>query len=212
MRFVKRVRRFIFGVILLIACAGAFVAYDTWRSSKQSEQPSAPTGQTNSTFASSFEVYRTEYFQFQAGKTWSAVTNESTANKFVYRKFNDALVEAQLTIYVNEPADQGIDANRVLPVTFGTASNKLDAIFVSDHCAKDVGRGYKTMVLLGVTFRCNTDTTDYSVLVGKEGGTTLLNMLRPNGSPITYVIYFRDLRAIASPQDIVAIMDTFQTR
>lgn len=212
-RLIRKIKHFTVVVLLVLAGIGLFIGYDTWRSSKQSNTPSAPSVQTKTTFASSFEVYRTEFFQFQASKTWKAISNESSAKKFVYRKFNKNLVEAQLDIYVNEPVHQILDANRVLPVTFNMTSDKLNAIFVSEHCAKEIkNKGYETKTIGGVTIRCNTDTTNYSVIVGKEGGTTLLEMLRPDGSKVTYVIYFRDLRAITSPQEIQEIISTFQTR
>ncbi len=212
-RFIKIVKRIIVALIISIALAGAVIAVDSLRSANKSNQPSAPSATTKSTFESDLEIYRTLYFQFQTNSAWRAIANESTPNKFVYRKFNEKLVEAQLDIYVNQPADSKINANRLLGVNFSEKSDKLNATFVSEHCAKDVkNKGYKMMTLQGVNFRCNTDTTDYSVLVGKEGGDTQLKMLRPSSEPVTYVIHFRDLRAIPTPDDIEAIVNTFQTR
>lgn len=212
-RYIRIVRRIVLFVVVVAVCGGAIIFYDSWRQSKKTNQPSAPSALTKSTFASSLEVYRTQYFQFQAGKSWKTVANESTGTKFVYRKFDRNLVEAQLEIYVNAPANQNLDANRVLIVTFSPASDKLNALFVSERCSKEVKNvGNRTMTVQGVAFRCNTDITDYSVIVGKEGGETLLDMVRPDSSKITYVIYFKDHRAIAAPQELEAIIDTFQTR
>jgi hypothetical protein len=212
-RFIKIVKRTVIVLLFILAVVGAVIAFDALRSAKNSDQSSAPSTPIKSTFESNLEIYRTQYFQFQTNSAWRAIANESTADKFVYRKFNEKLVEAQLDIYVNQPADSKINANRVLPVTFSEKSDKLNAAFVSEHCAKDVkNKGYKTMILQGVNFRCNTDTTDYSVLVGKEAGDTQLKMLRPSTEPVVYVIHYRDLRAIPTPDDIEAIINTFQTR
>ncbi|MES2971109.1 MAG: hypothetical protein V4702_02185 [Patescibacteria group bacterium] len=212
-RFIRIIRRLVLVIVTILFGIGAFISYDTWRASKQASRPSATTAPSKSTFVSSLEIYRTQYFQFQASKTWRAIANESTATKFMYRKFNSNLVEAQLAIYVNEPADKNIDANRVLPVTFSPANDKLNALFVSDHCGKDAKeKGYKMVKLQDVTFRCLTDSADYSLLIGKEGGTTKLEMVRADGTLITYVIHFRDLRAIADAQDIEDIVNSFQVR
>lgn len=212
-RFIKLARRLTLIVLIIIACVGLLIALDSWRASRQNAKSGIRSTETKSTYVANTEVYRTEYFQFQAGKKWRAVANESSAKKFVYRRFDESLLQAQLNIYVNEPTSKDIDVNRVLPVNFSASSNSLKAVFTSEHCAKGTNaKGYKTVSLQGVTFRCNTETTDYSVIVGKEGGDTMLQMIRPDGNKITYIVHYKDLRAVAVPQDLEDIINTFQTR
>lgn len=212
-RFVKYIKWLLFSLVITLPILFVTLFFTTTIFVEKAPTPVTSSVQT-SVIAPSSAVFRTALFQFQAAKAWSAVPKESTETKFVYRRFNNNLIEAQLDIYVNTAADQHINATRVLPATYTDNGQGLNAAFVSAPCAKDIPKdqGYKEMTLQGVTFICNTDATDYSVLVGKEGGTTNLDMVRPDGSKISYVIHFRDLRAIAQTQDIEEVVNSFQTR
>lgn len=212
-RFVKHLKWFLFSLVVTLPILFVILFFTTSIFVQKEQTPVTSSVQT-SVLAPSAAIFRSAFFQFQAGKAWGAVPKESTNTKFVYRRFNNNLIEAQLDIYVNLAVDQQINATRVLPATVKDDGQGLSGSFVSAPCAKETekDRGYKEMVLQGVTFRCNTDATDYSVLVGKEGGTTQLDMVRPDGSKASYVIHFRDLRAIPQSQDIEEITNSFQTR
>lgn len=210
---IRRLQWLAFGLLITLPVLVIVLFFTTSIFVQREPVPVVSNVQT-SVITPSIEVYRSAFFQFQAAKSWSAIANESTATKFVYRKFNNRLIEGQLDIYVNEAADANINATRVLPVIFTENEQGLTAKNVSEPCAKTghKDRGYKQMKLEDVNFRCNTDATDYSLLIGREGAGTLLDMSRPDGSRATYVIHYRDLRAISEPSDIREIVGTFQTR
>ena len=56
------------------------------------------------------------------------------------------------------------------------------------------------------------DGTIFTVIVGQENGTPVMNFHRPDGTNANYVIYFRDLQFKPEPDKFVDIMNTFQIR
>lgn len=212
-RNAKHFKWFLLGLVTAAPIIAVLLFFTTSLFIKEEQKPVTSEVQT-SVITPSIEIFRSVFFQFQADKDWGEIANETTESKFVYRKFNENLIEAQLDIYVNQAADKNVNATRVLPVIPSEDMKKLNAKQVSEPCVEDgeKDQGYKMMTLLGVKFRCNTDATDYSVLVGAVNGGTLLEMIRPDGTDIAYVIHYRDLRAIPDFQDMQDIVDSFQTR
>lgn len=181
---------------------------------KPEVQPPTSAVQT-SVQAPSIIVFRTPYFQFQAGKTWTEVAKETTDNKFVYRALKGPIVEHDLTIYVN-PSIQQLDATRIQPVEPQPDGTLKVTEGISDHCDTTLPAGNKdreqVMNLKGVTFMCDADDTIYDVLVGKVKGTPFMDLIRPDGSTARYVISYRDLTASPSGRELREIVRSFQTR
>ncbi|MGI9028334.1 MAG: hypothetical protein ACR2FM_05870 [Candidatus Saccharimonadales bacterium] len=165
-------------------------------------------------FEPSTQIFSSPYFQLQATKNWAQDINASTANKYIYRSYDGPLIERELTIYVNNIPDD-IVVTRVLPALVDSGSKSLTLSPTSEHCGKgitDKKQLTQTLTVSGVTFKCNVDDNNFTVLVGKAGGTTSFDLLRPDGTTAKYAIYYRDVTAKPSSTELEQMLKTFQTR
>jgi hypothetical protein len=197
--------------LIILGCT--YAVYDFVRSQNQGSETTASSAVTNSTVASSINIFKTPYFQFQADKTWLEVPTESTSSKYVYRSLRSNLIEHELVVYVNQiPAN--LKSNRILPVTIKSGS-ELTATKVSDHCAKLITGsrlGAPEVVMDKVKFSCDADSTNYSVLVGAIDGTPRLTLQRPDKTSAAYALYYTNLRATPDANQILNITNSFQAR
>jgi hypothetical protein len=212
-RFIRRVWLGVFLVMGLFCVGLAFLYYENFRASNYNAPEQTTTTETSAYFAPSFKVLRSQFFQFQANNNWVEVPSESTANKFVYRYNRSNLVEHELVVYVNEvPAN--VKANRVLPVEINMG-NQLQRSSVSDHCNSLLKSNTSTdpvITFQRVTFACNADSTNYSVIVGQQDGRTSLTMIRPDSTSAQYTILYNNLKATPDAGELYQIVDSFQTR
>jgi hypothetical protein len=212
-RYWRRVRKVLFVILVLAVLASVYLVIDTRLSDKKSATPSETTRETTATYSPSVSVHRTVYFQFQTDNSWSFISNESTANKFVYRSYRKKLVEHDLTIYVDQPVSP--EASRVLPAELKT-DQSLVAGFVSDHCQKSLPKNAtqltQTANIQGAEFTCDYDATDYSVVVGLRGAKVPFELVRPDGKKSTYAIIYHNLKANWDDSQLKQIVDSFQTR
>lgn len=213
-RFIKKVR-VIFAFILLVGLlVGAFVGVDAYRSNHAAQVASAPTQQVTSVYSPKTKIFTTQYFQFQAGTTWSSIASETTDTVFTYRSSRRGLTEQDLTIMINSrtpPKDFG----RVLPVDVG-ADQTITPGNVSALCGKTLPatapKVTQQVTIDGVSFLCDYDATDYIAIVGKRGSTAPLLLTRPNGTKASYTIIYRNSSATPDDQAIREILSSFQTR
>lgn len=211
--FLLRVRLFILCMALLIFAAGAYAYYSVVSRQSSNTNSTSTSRQTSGYFAASVKVFNSSFFQFQADKTWAEVPAESTPTKFVYRSHRANLIEHELTIYVNE-IPPALAANRVLPVNL-KGDSELLPISVSEHCLKTAGAptGDNPVVELDrVKLACDSDSTNYTVLVGLAGGNTVLDLLRPDNTRAKYSIAYSNLKATPDATQLNQIAETFQTR
>lgn len=208
--------RIIFVIIALILTGVAMYFYiDYARSKSVNTDKSATSDKTTSYIAPSVSIFKTPYYQFQAPNSWVEVPNESNSSKFVYRSIKSSLIEHDLIVYVNQiPAN--LEANRVLPVTLKSNSTELEPESVSEHCIKALN-GQSSSQKVEVTFNkvkfsCDSDSTNYTVMVGQIQDDTVINLNRPGDLSATYTFYYTNLRAIQDGNELVEIIKTFQTR
>jgi hypothetical protein len=216
-RFIRIAK--ILSIIFLVGIlgGGGYFAYDTFMSNRKSQQASAPTTETHAIFAPQSEIFQTQYYQFQADKHWAFIASESNDTKFVYRSLRNTIVEQDLTITIN--GSQPIAAaTRVLPVTVDT-DNSFTAGRVSEQCAKAVPvetnphRIPQRITFHQVEFLCSPDTASlYDVTVGIKDGASPMVLRRANGTAMEVRIFYRNLKSEQNDEDIVGIMNTFQTR
>lgn len=161
-------------------------------------------------------VYRTEYFQFQAPKDWKSVVSESTDKKFVYLKNSDTQITQKLEIYVNRPKtdrEANFNLTRVVPVDISTLGNLIKTGNVSDHCGEsfpaDGNRDPRRITHDEVSFVCNPDSQQYTILVGEKDGSEDLSVKLSDGREITLVIVFSDLTAYPNTGDLYNIISSF---
>jgi hypothetical protein len=212
-KLLRRLRNALLLIVFVIFAGIGYVAYDAYKEAQASEQPSKLSDPVTSAFVASDEVQKTQYFQFQTPHTWTAIANETTSDKFVYRESHSGITDAQLTIYVNQ-SPPSIQSTRILPVTI--TPGKIIPDDVSPHCNTVAPggnkQGYAQIKMLSVNFLCDSDNTNYSVLVGVKGGSNILTLERAEGKTATYIIYYENLKANPSGNQIKSIMGTFQPR
>jgi len=212
-QFIKRLKLFMLFLLLAGIAGGAYLGFDTYRANQEAQAPSAPTDLVTSVYAPTKEVFTTQYFQFEADKTWSTIATETGSNMFTYRSSKRGLTLQDLTIIINEPAQRPV--GRTMPVEI----NK-DGVLVpgdtSPLCStllpKDVQKVDQTATFQGTRFLCDYDATDYTVMIGLKNGSAPLTLTRPNGTNAKYTIVYRNLGATPDDAAIRQIISTFQTR
>lgn len=213
LRIVRPIVLLIF--IGLLVGAGVFL-YDILRQQDNSETSSALTKPTGSVVDSS-QDQKTPYFQLKVPPKWRVATADAKNGKYVYRQFKGSIVEQDLTIEVNNSAQDLIattQVNRVLPliVNSGGGIDIVDTAF--DHCKK-VSPGSlnaKLLTMDRVTFPCNPASSTYEIVVGSVNGTNIMTLPRPDGSVSMYKIHYRNLSFSPNPQDFLSIMKSFETK
>ena len=204
-------------IILLVLLVLLAIFVDSWLQKRKANTPSKATDPVTSTIAPSTQIFTSPYFQFQTDKNWRAIANESTTTKYVYRRGTDNHVEGDMTVYINSSPDD-VQATRVMPVVLNSDGTSLEASFVSDHCKKNLSKpqqentGEVTLTLNSVRFVCDVDGNLFSVIVGLENATPVMNFRRPDGTNANYIIVFTDLRFTPQADELEKIMDTFQIR
>lgn len=213
-RFIKRARRLVGALIILALITAAVIGIDSLIQDQESSVPSQSTLAQTATYSPQVNIFRTPYFQFQTGGTWSEVANQTNPNTYIYRSLRGALIEHELTIYVNRP-EENIGATYVLPVNT-TSSGELLPLQVSEHCSKAVAgqanSGPQVVTVERVRLYCLADSTHYTVVVGTVDGTPNLVLSRPDGSTARYNIEYRNLTASPEVTHLYQIVDSFQTR
>jgi hypothetical protein len=213
-RFIKRVKKLLLLAFVLIAVTGAYLAFDAWRQQRQSTKPTAPTEKTTSIYAPKTQFFSTQYFQFEASNDWAHMANESTGNKYVYRKAQRNIVSQNLTIIVNDPKPVP-EVTRVLPVDIGP-TGILQPGSVSDACSKYLPKTAPKISQIvsveGVEFLCDYDASDYYVVVGAKGTSPPLVLKRSSGETAKYTILYMNVTATPEGEEIKRMMSTFQAR
>lgn len=213
-RFIRRVKRLLLILVVVIVLSGAYLAFDSWLQNRKSEQGTAPTQATTSVYAPKTQFFSTQYFQFEASQDWAHMANESSGNKYVYRKSRNNIVSQNLTILVNNPAPVP-ELTRVLPVEVN-ATGGLSPGIVSDHCSKYLPKTAPKITQIvsveGVEFLCDYDAADYYVVVGAKGAAPPLKLTRPNGETATYTILYMNVTATPEGEEFRRMMNTFSAR
>lgn len=212
-RFVSRVK-ISFLLLLVLVIAGVSYGYYAIVSQQNANTDNTSTSQeAKGYYAASVKVFRSPFFQLQLNQTWSEIPAESTANKFIYRSLRANLIEHELAIYVND-IPETLAPNRVLPVNLKDNSEFLP-ITASDHCINVAGGSRidsPEVTLERVRLKCDADSTDYRAMIGQIGGTTKLNLTRPDGTTANYSIYYTNLKATPDGSQLIQLAESFQTR
>jgi hypothetical protein len=211
-------------VVAVIACigvlvAGVYVGIDVYKQLTRKD-----TTESREVYSSvqgaSINLFRTEYFQFQANKNWQEVPGEEKPGHFVYRSFNGPLVEHDMVIDVNSAAVEIVSlarTTRVLPVQI-ESNGKLSVVDgAGEHCGTLVPKTNTVKLPVRVTqkqvsFICSVDAVLYQVQVGVVGGDTKMVITRPNGAKASYQITYRNLKFTPDDAEIRSIVETFQAR
>jgi hypothetical protein len=215
---INRQKRFIrwFKKILLL-CAGVvtiilmIIIVDTIR---QGRDDNTETGTPVITeFNPAIREFESAYFKFTTPSNWRRITDETTDKQYVFRSYRGDLVEQELKVYVNDPTADLL-AVRVLPVRVDEKGHLIPG-GVSEHCSKAAGTtkssGPVNVTMEQVTFSCQTDGTNFLLVVGERGGGTSLKLKRPSGGEATYSFIYRSSSVPTNTTDLIDILNSFVT-
>ncbi len=177
---------------------------------RQRREPKEQLGKASVTIIKpSLREFGSDYFTFNAHESWKAMTEESSPTKYVYRSYRGALVEQELIIYVNDTAPNLV-ATRVLPVTIDKGS-QLILGEVSGHCGKDAkSKNIISVTIEQTTITCQTDGTNFIVVVAERGGNTKLS-LKHNNETASYSFLFRSSTFPADATQLLDILNSFSS-
>lgn len=213
-RHLRRIYVFFIIIAVIIGLIVLAIRLDSFLQNRLNTDDSTTSGRTSAYFASSNKIFTTDYFQFQAPKNWAEIPSESTDEKFVYRGMNKSIVEDELIIYINH-IPGNLTATRLLPVKKVAGGKELSPGDIAGHCnkaSKSHNIDEKVVDFKGVSINCDIDNTQFNVLVGLSGGSTLMELKRPDGSSVNYSILYRNVEAVPDASDLIQIVQSFQTR
>ena len=212
-RFLIALRFTIFFAIVGVLGGIAYIYFLVVLQEQSNTQASTVSKVQSSFYESNVKVFKTPYFQFQTDNTWAEIPAESTTNKFVYRSKRSNLIEHELTIFAGQvPAT--LTSNRVLPVN-PRGNSEILPIRASDHCMKSAGGSRiddPFVTMDRVRFKCDADSTNYTVVAGMVEGSSTLNLQRADGSNANYAIAYTNLRATPDSSKFIDILQSFQAR
>ncbi len=208
----KRSLRLMAVFLLIVIVVGVIILLDLLR-----DQPEQSRVSNIQTVEVSGNMYTTvaPYFKFQDTSKWVLDSARSKPDTFIYTKYRKLNILAQVTVYVNRvPIPLELATPRVLPVR-PVNNNSFDVTLTSDPC----GRTYngaphivKPVTINNATMLCDPDSPLYLVQFAMIGGDWRLNLKRPDGTPIQFVIIYRETTPELQPQTVIRIAKSFQTR
>jgi hypothetical protein len=157
-----------------------------------------------------------DYFQFEDTGAWVLDKQNSTGNKFIYHKFRKSVLEHELIVYMNQvPIPLYLATPRVLPLRI-VNDNSFQATDVSNECGKTYAKGelhkVKEVSISNATMLCDPDNTQYYVVLSEINGDYRLHLKRPNGTPVQFVITYKDDGLDPQPSSLLNIASSFKTR
>ena len=210
----KKMKRFAQVAVFAVFLVGFGVGID-WLINRLNADNSVSVQSTAAVQSSNINIFRTPFFQFQAGSAWREITSENTDKKFVYRSLQGLLVQEELIIEIDGNTDVVLgnqSTTRGYPVEIN--NNKLQPTAdMSGHCrdltAVKGDRKQQFVEYETMTLPCNPDASAFVVLVGQSGGKHYLEKPTFDGNR-TYKITYRDSTFSPAGRGLPNIVKTFQ--
>jgi hypothetical protein len=209
----------------VFALAMAWIGVDYLLTRLQND--TAVSVETSSTVqAAQINVFKTEYYRFQADSSWREVTDELTFDnsgdrkQYLYRRFDGNFIEHELFITINQPAGYTIlrhnEPTRVLPVDIDAEGRIIAQEVVSDTCAsiqdkENPDKTARRLEMSGVDFYCNPDKqNDFVVAIGQSGGSESLPIKTAQGLEATMTITYRNITVTPDARQLQLILSNFK--
>jgi hypothetical protein len=165
--------------------------------------------------SSSINIFRTQYFQFQADTSWREVTDQLDPSTFVYRSYDQQLVQHQFVVQVDNIKPIALaneNTTRVQPVTID--NNRLvPSGKVSDHCGTLVDDGSIKQARISykeAEFPCNPDGQSFVSAVSVIGGNEFIDHISGGGDKIRFKLTYQDSTYSPSGRPLLGIINSFQ--
>jgi DNA repair exonuclease SbcCD nuclease subunit len=208
-------RRRLFMVFGLIAIAGV-IGYFIYTSTNSLPKSSPKSAAEITVINGNKTTFTNDYFQFEDTGTWVIDKNNSDAQKITYHKFRKNILLHEMIVYINHvPIPLYLDTPKVLPLRI-VNNNKFDVTNVSSPCVSQYAKGelhkVKEVSINGATMLCDPDSPQYYVALSEINGDYRLHLKRPNGTPIQFIVTYKDLGLDPQPTDLMNVATSFQPR
>lgn len=208
----KRLISFLIFLLLIILVAyGIFI----WYVSRGYNEPQPQSGLVSKDF-NPLQTFETDYFSFNADKSWSFIEKESSKDVFVYRSSKNNIVSRDLTVYVNT-LPQNLLLTRVLPVEQDGAQFIVGD--VSSHCRdylKDriipSNNNPIEGVVEAVSIKCQIDGTSTTVGTGKKNAGYQTELTSESGKNNSYFLLYHDLEFTPRLTSFTNIANSFKAK
>jgi hypothetical protein len=104
---------------------------------------------------------------------------------------------------------------RVLPVRV-VNNNSFNITNVSGACGNQYAPGelhkVKEVTVDGARVLCDPDSPQYYVVLAEINGDYRLKLQRPDGTPIQFIIIYKDLGLAPVPDSLLNVASSFRTR
>lgn len=191
------------------------------------QNDTAVSVETSSTVqAAQINVFKTEYYRFQADSSWKEVTDELTFDnsgerkQYLYRRFDGNFIEHELFITINQPEGYKIlmhnQPTRILPVDVDAEGRTIVQDAVSDTCfsIQDKENPDKTprrLEMSGIEFFCTPDKqNDFVVAIGQSGGSEYIPIKTALGKKAIMTITYRNITASPDARQLQLILSNFK--
>lgn len=211
----SKFRRYLIIAVILLGLFG-LVGYYIYSGLHVAQKPSALSAVEQTEITGNQKTFTNDYFEFQDTGTWVLDKNNSTADKLVYHKFNKNVLQAEMIAYLNQdPIPLYSAVPRALPIRI-VNDNSFQTTNVSDPCVSQYAKGelhkVKEVQINSATMLCDPDSPQYFVILAEIGGDYHLHLKRSNGTPIEFVITYKDLGLDPRQDSIINIASSFKTK
>ncbi|HYF97283.1 MAG TPA: hypothetical protein VD947_04595 [Patescibacteria group bacterium] len=186
-----------------------------WYVSRDQSGVSQPITEVKTDSYRPLQKFETDYFTFEADKSWSFVEKESTDSLFVYRSSVKDIVRRDLRVYVNSLPSNPL-LTRVLTVE--EAGDRFETGQVSEHCKEYLknrivpGNNNPIQAIIeSVDIKCQIDGTSNTVGTGKKSG-SYQTTLRANNRFNKYYLLYNDLEYEPKFHNFVNIARSFRAK
>jgi hypothetical protein len=182
----------------------------------KSKNDSATSKAETTEITGSSNTFTNDYFQFRDSGTWVIDKNNSDAHKITYHKFRKNVLEHEMIVYINQdPIPLYVEAPRALPVRV-VNNNALQATNVSSPCVGQYAKGelhkVKEVSINGATILCDPDSPQYFVVLSEINGDYHIKLKRTNGTPIQFVVTYKDVSLSSVPDSVANIANSFKAK
>lgn len=211
----SKFRRYLITAVVLLGAFGA-VGYYIYSGLHAAQKPSALSAVETTEITGGQQTFTNDYFEFQDTGTWVIDKNNTTGDKIVYHKFQKNVLEAELIVYINQdPIPLYSAVPRVLPVRI-VNDNSFQTTNVSSPCVNQYGRAephhVKEVSINSAKMLCDPDSPQYFVILSEIGGDYHLRLKKSNGTPVEFVITYKDVGLTPVADTITNIAGSFHTR
>jgi hypothetical protein len=194
----------------------AGVGYYIYTGLHVAQKPSALSAVETTEVTGNQQTFTNDLFQFQDNGTWVIDKNNTTKDKIVYHKFNKNVIQAEMIVYINQdPIPLYSAVPRALPLRI-VNDNSFQATNVSDPCIGQYAKGephkVKTVQINNATMLCDPDSPQYFIIFAEINGDYHLHLKRPNGTPVEFVITYKNVDLDPRPDSVVGVASSFKTR